>query len=57
MLPTIMPWPMTLAPMNEAIRRENYAKNNFIQKKLTVAIWEVIEDARIVLLSKKGKIL
>ncbi len=48
---------MTLAPMNEAIRRENYAKNNFIQKKLTVAIWEVIEDARIVLLSKKGKIL
>ena len=28
MFPAIMPWPMTLAPMNEAGRRENCAKKN-----------------------------
>jgi hypothetical protein len=28
MFPTIMPWPMTLAPTNEAIRRENHAEKN-----------------------------
>ena len=28
MFPAIMPWPMTLAPTNEAIRRENCAKKN-----------------------------
>jgi hypothetical protein len=28
MLPARMPWPMTLAPMNEAIRRENCAEKN-----------------------------
>ncbi len=26
MFPATMPWPMTLAPTNEAVRRENYTK-------------------------------
>jgi hypothetical protein len=30
----IIPWPMTLAPTNEAVRRENHAKKNFIRKKI-----------------------
>jgi hypothetical protein len=38
----ILPWPMTLAPTNEAIRRENCAEKNLDTGKLTVAIWEVI---------------
>jgi hypothetical protein len=53
MFPAIMPWPMTLAPTNEAIRHENCAKKALTWKKLTATIWEVIEDVRIVLLSKK----
>ncbi len=58
MFPPIMPWPMTLAPTNEAIRRENRAEKNLdTGKKLTITIQEVIKDVRIVLLSKKGKIL
>jgi hypothetical protein len=57
MFPAIMPWPMTLAPTNEAIRRENHAEKTLIQKKLTVMIREVVEDVRIVILSKKFKIL
>jgi hypothetical protein len=57
MLPAIMPWPMTLAPMNEVIRRENPAEKTLIWKKLTVMIRKVMEDVRIVLLSKKHKIL
>ncbi len=53
-----MPWPMTLAPTNEAIRPENHAeKNLYKEKKLTVTIREVMKDVRIVLLSKKHKIL
>jgi hypothetical protein len=56
MFPAIMPWSMTLAPTNEAIRRENCAEKNLnTEKKLTVMIWEVMEDERIVLLSKKHK--
>jgi hypothetical protein len=47
---------MTLAPTNEAIRRENHAKK-IIRKKNPVMIWEVMQDAGIVLLSKKRKIL
>jgi hypothetical protein len=42
-----MPWPMTLAPTNEAIRRENHAEKNLIKKKIAV-----IQDVRILLLSK-----
>jgi hypothetical protein len=57
MFPTIMPWPMTLAPRNEAIRRENHAEKTLIQKIITVTIQEVMEDVRIVLLSKKRRIL
>ncbi len=34
MFPVIMPWPMTLAPTNEAVRRENHAKKTFIRKKI-----------------------
>ena len=35
MFPTIMPWPMTLALMNEAIRRENCAeKKTLIRKQI-----------------------
>jgi hypothetical protein len=48
---------MTLAPTNEAIRRENCAEKNLDTEKLTVTIREVIEDVRIVLLSKKRMIL
>jgi hypothetical protein len=48
---------MTLAPANEAVRRENHAEKTFIRKKLTVTIREVMKDVGIVLLSKKGKIL
>jgi hypothetical protein len=58
MFPATMPWPMTLAPTNEAVRRENHAeKNIFKEKILTVTIREVMKDVRIVLLSKKHKIL
>jgi hypothetical protein len=53
MFPAIMPWPMTLAPTNEAVRRKNHAdKKPFKWKKITVMIREVMKDVRIVLLSK-----
>jgi hypothetical protein len=32
MFPTIMPWPMTLAPTNEAVRHENCAEKTLIPK-------------------------
>ncbi len=58
MFPTTMLWPMTLAPTNEAVRRENHAeKKPCKEKKITVTIREVMKDVRIVLLSKKHKIL
>jgi hypothetical protein len=58
MFPALMPWPMTLAPPNEAVRRENHAEKNLDKdKKITVMIREVMKDVRIVLLSKKRKIL
>jgi hypothetical protein len=57
MFPAIMPWPMTLAPTNKAIRRENCAKKNLDTEILTITIREVIEDVRIVLISKRHKIL
>jgi hypothetical protein len=53
MFPTTMPWPMTLAPTIEAVRRENHAeKNLYKEKKITVTTREVMKDVRIVLLSK-----
>ncbi len=57
MFSAIMPWPMTLAPTNEAIRCENRAEKNPDTEKISITIWEVIEDVRIVLLSKNRKIL
>jgi hypothetical protein len=58
MFPAIMPSPMTLAPTHEAIRCENCAKRKpWYEKKITITIREVIEDVRIVLLSKKREIL
>jgi hypothetical protein len=51
MFPAIMPWPMPLAPTNEAVRREDHVKKNFYKvKKITVTIREVMKDVRIVLL-------
>ena len=48
-----MPWPMTLAPTNEAVRPENHAeKNLYMGKKLTITIREDMKFVRIVLLSK-----
>ncbi len=34
MVPAIMPWPMTLAPTNEAVRRENHVKRKLYKKKI-----------------------
>jgi hypothetical protein len=58
MFPAIMPWPMTLAPTNEAVRRESHVEKNLDTKKIyTVTIRDVMKDVRIVLLSNKHKIL
>jgi hypothetical protein len=57
MFPATMPWHMTLAPTNEAVRCENHTEKTFIRKKITVTIREVMKDVRIVSLSKKHKIL
>jgi hypothetical protein len=58
MFPAILPWPMTLAPTNEAVRCENHAEKNLDKgKKLTVTIREVMKDVRQVLLSNKPKIM
>ncbi len=52
-----MPWPMTLTPMNEAVRCENHVeKNLYKEKKITVTIREVMKDVSIALLSKKCEI-
>ncbi len=32
MFPAIMPWPITLAPTNEAVRCENHAKKNLCKE-------------------------
>ncbi len=34
MFPAIMPWPMTLTPTNEAVRRENHAEKNLYKEKI-----------------------
>jgi hypothetical protein len=51
----IMPWLMTLAPTNEAVRRENHKKKTLIRKKITVAIREVMKDVRIVRIEERFK--
>jgi hypothetical protein len=57
MFPAILPWPMTLAPRNEAVRCENQAEKNLYKgKKLIGTIREVMKEVRTVFLSKKHKI-
>ncbi len=34
MFPATMPWPMTLAPANEAVRRENHAEKKLYKEKI-----------------------
>jgi hypothetical protein len=34
MFPAIRPWPMTLAPTNEAVRRDNHAEKNLCKEKV-----------------------
>ena len=34
MFPATMPWPMTLAPTNEAVRCENHAEKNLYKEKM-----------------------
>ncbi len=34
MFPALMPWPMTLAPTNEAVRYEIHAKTNLDMDKI-----------------------
>jgi hypothetical protein len=34
MFPAIMPWPMTLAPTNEAVGHQNYVEKTFIMIKI-----------------------
>jgi hypothetical protein len=34
MFPTTMPWPMTLGPMNEVVRREKHAEKNHYKEKI-----------------------
>ncbi len=43
MFPATIPWPMTLAPTNEAVRHKNHAKKNlYKEKKLTITIWDYL---------------
>ncbi len=57
MFPTITPLPMTLAPMNGAVRRNNHEEKIFLRIISTDTIQEVMIDVRIVLLSNRHKIL
>ena len=58
MFPAIKPWPMTLAPTNEAIRRDNQAEKNLCkEKKINRHDREVMENVRTVLPSNTRKIL
>jgi hypothetical protein len=50
-----MQWPMTLGPTNEAIRCENDAEINLSKGKNAIVIWVVMQDVRIVLLSKSAR--
>ncbi len=49
MFPAIGPWPMTLAPTNEAVRREPCGKKPLFRKKTNRHDREVMEDVRTVL--------
>ena len=39
-----MPWPMTVAPTNEAVWRKNHAEKNLCKEKINRHDWEVMED-------------
>jgi hypothetical protein len=43
MFPAIMPWPMTLAPTNKAVRRKNHAEKNLYMDKPIgpAALWHM----------------
>ncbi len=56
MFPAIKPWPMTLAPMNEAVRCDNQAEKTFVRKNIHRHDREVMEDVRTVLPSNTHKI-
>ena len=47
---------MTLAPTNEAVRRDDQAEKTFVRKKINHHDWEVMEDVRTVLPSNTRKI-
>ncbi len=57
MFPAIRPWPMTLAPTNEAVRRDSQTEKTFVRKKIIPHDWEVMEDVRTVLPSNTRKVL
>ena len=57
MFPAIKPWLMTLAPTNEAVRRDNQAEKNLCMEKINRHDREVMEDVRTVLPSNTRKIL
>jgi hypothetical protein len=58
MFPAIWPWPMTLAPTNEAFRRDNRTeKKPLFRKKINRHDWVVMEDVRTVLPSNTRKVL
>ena len=58
MFPAIRPWPMTLAPTNEAVRRDNPAeKKPLFREKINRHDREVMENVRTVLPSNTRKIL
>ena len=57
MFPAIRPWPMTLAPTNEAVRRDNQAEKNLCKEKINRHDREVMENVRTVLPSNTRKIL
>jgi hypothetical protein len=48
---------MTLAPMNEAARRDNQAEKTYVRKKINRHDWEVMEDVRTVSPSNTRKVL
>ncbi len=58
MFPAIRPWPMTLAPTNEAVRHDNHAEKNLcLGKKKNRHDQEVMEVVRIVLPSNTRNVL
>ena len=57
MFPAIKPWPMTLAPTNEAVRRDNQGEKKLCKKKINRHDREVMEDVRTVLPSNTRKFL